>query len=77
MTDDPHYEREKAKYDNPVASREYLLETLKEHGKPMTFMDICHNVNAQDEDSRIGIQRRLRAMEREGQIQFTKQTKTF
>ena len=73
MTDDPHYEREKAKYDNPVASREYLLETLKEHGKPMTFMDICQSVNAQDEDSRIGIQRRLRAMEREGQIQFTKQ----
>ena len=73
MTDDPHYEREKAKYDNPVASREYLLETLKEHGKPMTFMDICQSVNAQDEGSRIGIQRRLRAMEREGQIQFTKQ----
>ncbi|MDC8832395.1 ribonuclease R [Alteromonas gilva] len=73
MTDDPHYEREKAKYENPVASREYLLETLKEHGKPMSFMDICQSVNAQDEDSRIGIQRRLRAMEREGQIQFTKQ----
>lgn len=73
MTDDPHYEREKAKYENPVASREHLLETLKNHGKPMSFMDICHSVNAQDEDSRIGIQRRLRAMEREGQIQFTKQ----
>ncbi|NVK55562.1 MAG: ribonuclease R [Alteromonadaceae bacterium] len=73
MIDDPHYEREKAKYENPVASREYLLETLKEHGKPMSFMDICQSVNAQDEDSRIGIQRRLRAMEREGQIQFTKQ----
>lgn len=73
MTDDPHYEREKAKYENPVASREHLLETLKEHGTPMTFLDICQKVNAQDEDSRIGIQRRLRAMEREGQIQFTKQ----
>ena len=73
MSKDPHFEREKSKYDNPVASREYLLETLKKYGKPMSFMDICHSVNALDEDSRIGIQRRLRAMEREGQIQFTKQ----
>lgn len=73
MTNDPHFEREKAKYENPVASREFLLETLKSYGKPMSFMDICVSVNAQDEDSRIGIQRRLRAMEREGQVQFTKQ----
>ena len=73
MSDDPHYEREKAKYENPVASREHLLAVLKEHGKPLSFVDICHLVNAVDEESRIGIQRRLRAMEREGQVQFTKQ----
>ncbi|MEW9798805.1 ribonuclease R [Alteromonas sp. CYL-A6] len=76
MSDDPHYEREKEKYENPVASREYLLSVLKAHGKPMSFLEICSEVNASDEDSRIGIQRRLRAMEREGQIQFTRQ-KTY
>lgn len=73
MSHDPHYEREKAKYDNPVASREHLLSILKASGKPMSFVDICLAAHAQDEPSRIGIQRRLRAMEREGQIQFTKQ----
>lgn len=73
MSDDPYYEREKAKYDNPVASREHLLSVLKESGKPLSFIDICLAVNADNEDNRIGIQRRLRAMEREGQIQFTKQ----
>ena len=73
MSDDPHYEREKAKYDNPVASREHLLSVLVETGKPMSFIDICLAVDASNEESRIGIQRRLRAMEREGQIQFTKQ----
>jgi len=25
MSDDPHYQREKEKYENPVASREYLI----------------------------------------------------
>ncbi len=75
MSDDPHYQREKEKYENPVASREYLLSVLKEQGKPMSFLDICAAVEASEEDSRIGIQRRLRAMEREGQIQFTRQKK--
>ncbi|GGW82575.1 ribonuclease R [Alteromonas halophila] len=75
MSDDPHFEREKEKYENPVASREYLLSVLKSGKLPMTFLEICTAVNAPDEESRIGIQRRLRAMEREGQIQFTRQKK--
>ncbi|GEA12780.1 ribonuclease R [Alteromonas sp. KUL49] len=75
MSDDPHYQREKEKYDKPVASREYLMQVLKEAGTPLSFLDVCHVVNADDEESRIGIQRRLRAMEREGQVQFTKQKK--
>lgn len=75
MSDDPHYQREKEKYDNPVASREYLLSILKEHDKPLSFLEICAAVDAHEEDHRIGIQRRLRAMEREGQLQFTRQKK--
>ena len=75
MSDDPHFQREKEKYENPVASREFLMDVLKEEGKPLSFLDICGLVNATSEDARIGIQRRLRAMEREGQVQFTKQKK--
>lgn len=75
MSDDPYYQREKDKYDNPVASREYLLQVMREHNQPLTFLQICAAVKARDEDSRIGIQRRLRAMEREGQIEFTRQKK--
>ena len=44
MSDDPHYQREKEKYDNPVASREYLMSLLKEHDKPLSFLDICPKV---------------------------------
>lgn len=75
MSDDPHYQREKEKYDNPVASREYLLELLVEAKKPLSFLEFCQLLDAKDEDSRIGIQRRLRAMEREGQIEFNRDKK--
>jgi len=75
MSDDPHYQREKEKYDKPVASREFLMSVLKNEGKPLSFLEICAAVDAQEEDDRIGIQRRLRAMEREGQVQFTRQKK--
>ncbi|MBU2977255.1 ribonuclease R [Alteromonas sp. C1M14] len=75
MSDDPHFQREKEKYDKPVASREFLMSVMKEQEKPLSFLEICSLVNATDEESRIGIQRRLRAMERQGQIQFNKQKK--
>ncbi|MDF2177769.1 ribonuclease R [Aliiglaciecola sp. CAU 1673] len=75
MSDDPNYQREKEKYDNPVASREYLLQVLQQQNKPLSLMEICELVDARDEDSRVGIQRRLRAMEREGQVLFNRNKK--
>lgn len=75
MSDDPHYKREKAQYENPVASREYLTEILRSHENPLSFLEICQLVKANSEMERIGVQRRLRAMEREGQVQFTRQKK--
>jgi ribonuclease R len=75
MSDDPFYQREKEKYEKPVASREYLLELLTKAKKPLSFLEFCHQLNATDEDDRIGIQRRLRAMEREGQVEFTREKK--
>jgi ribonuclease R len=76
---DPHFEREQVKYENPVASREYLLSMLMQHAQDnsggLAYTEICNLLNAQDEDSRIGIQRRLRAMEREGQVLFNRNKK--
>ncbi|MFT2092079.1 ribonuclease R [Paraglaciecola sp. 2405UD69-4] len=74
-SDDPHYQREKEKYENPVASREYLLALLDKAKGALSFLDFCQLLDAKDEDSRIGIQRRLRAMEREGQVEFTREKK--
>ena len=75
QSNDPHFEREQKKYEKPVASREYLLSILTEQGKALSFIDICHLIDAQEEDARIGIQRRLRAMEREGQVLFNRDKK--
>jgi ribonuclease R len=76
---DPHFDREQNKYENPVASREYLLSMLTQHANENTgglsYAEICQTLNAKDEQSRIGIQRRLRAMEREGQVLFNRQKK--
>lgn len=75
MQDDPHFEREQAKYDKPVASREYILHLLDKYRTPLTFLEICHLVKAITEEDRIAIQRRLRAMEREGQVIFNRHKK--
>lgn len=75
MSDDPFYQREKEKYEKPVASREYLLQLLVNAQKPLSFLEFCQLLDAKDEDSRIGIQRRLRAMEREGQVEFNRDKK--
>lgn len=72
---DPHFAREQIKYENPVASREYLMSILVQNASPMSFGEICDVLNANDEQSKIGIQRRLRAMEREGQLNFNRDKK--
>lgn len=69
---DPHHQRESAKYDNPVASREFLLSLLEQKGHPMTFVQVCKELGYKDEDQKVGVKRRLRAMENAGQLVFTK-----
>ncbi|KGJ98926.1 ribonuclease R [Thalassotalea sp. ND16A] len=69
---DPHFQRESAKYDKPVASREFLLALLEQKGHPMTFVQFCKELDYKDEEQIIGVKRRLRAMENAGQLVFTK-----
>ncbi|WP_068544975.1 ribonuclease R [Thalassotalea crassostreae] len=69
---DPHFKREADKYDKPVASRELLLSLITEQGHPMTFVQVCKLLGYKDEEQKIGVKRRLRAMENAGQLVFTK-----
>ncbi|MGD9708666.1 MAG: ribonuclease R [Halothiobacillaceae bacterium] len=65
---DPHAEREAEKYENPIASRELLLEMIKAHGSPTTFERLLLNLGYDDDDRIEALRRRLRAMERDGQL---------
>jgi len=65
---DPYLEREREKYDEPVPSREFLLEQLQKQRKPLSRKDFAELFGLTSEDALEGLRRRLRAMERDGQV---------
>ncbi len=71
MKQDPNYIQEQEKYENPVPSREFILETLRKKS-PMTRPALLNHFKIFDEERTEGLRRRLRAMENEGQIIFVK-----
>ncbi|HSH72723.1 MAG TPA: ribonuclease R [Methylophilaceae bacterium] len=64
---DPHAKREAAKYDNPLPSREFILATMSEQGVPLSVEELYQLVGIGIDEQEI-FNRRLNAMEREGQI---------
>ncbi|TQV86945.1 ribonuclease R [Aliikangiella coralliicola] len=65
---DPHFDRESKKYDNPIPSREFILELLEKAGGPLKFKAIQFNLNLFDVEQEVALSRRLKAMERDGQL---------
>lgn len=64
---DPHAEREAAKYANPLPSRELILETMGEQGVPLSVEELYQLLGIGEGEQEI-FNRRLNAMEREGQV---------
>src|ERR1700761_5166402 len=69
---DPHAAREAAKYPNPIPSREYILTLLEKRGSPATLTELEEIIDIITQDKRDALRRRLRAMEREGQLVSTR-----
>jgi ribonuclease R len=65
---DPHAAREADKYENPVPSRELILEYLENCDEPATHMQLVDIFNLSDEDQIEAVRRRLIAMCRDGQL---------
>lgn len=65
---DPHSERESEKYEHPVPSREFIMEFFEEHPKPQTLQQLIQAFSLKSEEEDEGLRRRLRAMERDGQL---------
>jgi ribonuclease R len=65
---DPFLEREKANYDEPIASREHLLELVQAKKVPLPQEDIAETLGYDDETRQEALRRRLQAMVRDGQL---------
>ncbi|MBT1443886.1 ribonuclease R [Shewanella sp. JM162201] len=72
MINDPHFEREQEKYDNPIPSREFILEYLRSQTAPQSRDRIAEALKIHDEERLEALRRRLRAMERDGELVFTR-----
>tara|TARA_B100000700_G_scaffold16477_1_gene16318 strand:+ start:2136 stop:4493 length:2358 start_codon:yes stop_codon:yes gene_type:complete len=59
-------------YEVEIPSREELLELVQKQLKPVSFDEFVNHFKLDDERQHIGIKRRLRAMERDGQLVYTK-----
>ena len=72
---DPNYAREKKKYGTPIASREFILEQIEKAGSPLGYSDLLKICKVQDDDLKVALKRRLRAMERDGQLIYNKHSR--
>ncbi len=64
---DPHLAREREKYPEPLPSREFILECVETAGIPVEIEDLQVKLDILPEEEE-SFSRRLRAMEREGQL---------
>ena len=65
---DPAHAREQRRYDTPAPSREFILKTLHDHGKPMSRQALLRHFGIRDPEVEEGLQVRLAAMIRDGQL---------
>ena len=65
---DPNAAREAAKYPHPIPSREFILSTLEKMDQPATCKELEKFLQLTTEEEHEALRRRLRAMERDGQL---------
>lgn len=65
---DPFADRERDKYEHPIPSRECIQELLQEAGTPLDLAQIAQALELSEERDIDALAKRLRAMERDGQI---------
>ena len=68
MKKDPNKKEEAQNYENPIASREFILTTMADIGVPAVFKRLASVLELEDKRGREALQSRLRAMVRDGQL---------
>ncbi|MCF6777410.1 ribonuclease R [Thiotrichales bacterium 19X7-9] len=69
---DPNRESEMQKYEDPIPSRELILQFFKDKGIPTTFEIVFEALNLSTQAHRVALKRRLKAMERDGQLLYNR-----
>lgn len=72
LNKDPYAQREAEKYENPIPSREHILQLIEYSGKPLNRSEIAEAFSINEEEQLEALRRRLRAMERDGQLLFNR-----
>ncbi len=65
--EDPNLEREKARYSDPIASRELLMKHLADAPEPLTAARLAKRLGLGTDAQRDALSKRLAAMVRDGQ----------
>ena len=68
---DPFYEREIERYESPLPSREYILQLLTEAGCPVEADAFAEQLQITEDEFEL-FQRRLGAMQRDGQLMINR-----
>ena len=69
---DPEATREAQNYENPIPSRELILKLLEDRGAPANRAQLQDELGISGEEGIEALRRRLRAMERDGQLIYTR-----
>lgn len=72
MIQDPFFTNELKRYDNPIASRKFILEILAKQDTPISKSNLYKLLEIQGKRDRLALSKRLFAMEQAGQILITK-----
>jgi ribonuclease R len=65
---DPHARREAERYEHPIASREAIMEALRDADGPLLHAQLATFFGLSGERDEEALRRRLRAMQRDGQL---------
>lgn len=65
---DPYFKREQEKYQDPIPSREYIMQVLEAHGRPISFLKLAQTLELYKTPQEESLGFRLRAMLRDGQL---------
>ncbi|MGH8455542.1 MAG: ribonuclease R [Stenotrophobium sp.] len=65
---DPEFQQEQGRYENPIPSRSLILKTLTTDAGPQTLNELIVHFHLADATQQLALERRLIAMLREGQV---------